>query len=403
MRDIVVLSRAELYELVWSEPVTKVAERFGITGTGLRKICDRHDVPVPPRGHWAKVAANKKVPRPRLPRPREGDERVILNHGWRRSSGQAVSDGHASKHAEPVVAQREFEAKPENRIVVEREKARRGAWARELNSRMRQGANRYDGGVNYRGMRSAGLANGALSLVVSDASRARALAIVDALEAALRKRKFLTRGRAEEAQLEVEGIELHLRLSERANRTPRQKERDPKRREDYWDSWRSNDYAPSGILQLRVIYGDISNPSIERRHVESETKPLEETLNEMMVQVVEVAVRARLKEARLKEARLAEQHGQWQLERERQKEERRRELERLEAERLRREAKAARTRQLLELSERWARAEKLRTFIAAVEATGRVPAAVEEVATLEEWVAWAKGEALAIDPLKMED
>jgi len=309
-----------------------------------------------------------------------------------------VSDGHASKRAEPVVAQREFEAQPENKIVVDIDKARRGAWAREVNSSMRQGANRYGGGVDYRGMRSAGLENGALSLVVSDACRARALAIVDALEAALRKRKFLTRGRAEEAQLEVEGIELHLRLSERANRTPRQKERNQKRREDYWDAWRSNDYAPSGILQLRVIYGDISNPSIEKRLVESEEKPLEEALNEVMVQVVEVAVRARLREARL-----AEERRRWQLERERQEEERRQEQERLEAERLRREAKAARTRQLLELSERWARAEKLRTFIAAVEATGRVPAAVEEVATLEEWVAWAKGEALAIDPLKMED
>src|SRR5690554_3372885 len=127
MRDIVVLSRAELFELVWREPAIKVAERFGITGTGLRKVCDRHDIPVPPRGHWAKVAANKKVTRARLPRPGEGDERVILNHGGRSSNGQAVSDGHASKRAEPVVAQREFEAKPENRIVVGREKARRGA------------------------------------------------------------------------------------------------------------------------------------------------------------------------------------------------------------------------------------------------------------------------------------
>lgn len=250
----------------------------------------------------------------------------------------------------------------------------------------------------YRGMRSAGLANGALSLVVSDGSRARALAIVDALEAALRKRKFLTRGRAEEAQLEVEGIKLHLRLSERANRTPRKKERDPKRREDYWDSWRSNDYAPSGILQLRVIYGDISNPSIERRPVEDENRPLEEALNEVMLLLVDVAVRARLKEARL-----AEERRLRQLEQERQEEERRRELERLEAKRRILEAKVAKTQQLLDLSERWARAEKLRTFIAAVEADGQVPAEVTEEATLTEWVAWARGEALAIDPLQAED
>lgn len=93
MRDIVVLSRGELYELVWREPATKVAERFGITGTGLRKICEKHDIPVPPRGHWAKVAPIKKVTRPRLPRPSDGDEKVRVWRGWRSGNGQAVHDG----------------------------------------------------------------------------------------------------------------------------------------------------------------------------------------------------------------------------------------------------------------------------------------------------------------------
>lgn len=396
MRDIVVLSRAELYELVWREPATKVAERFGITGTGLRKICDKHDIPVPPRGHWAKVAANKKVTRARLPRPREGDKRIILNHGWRSSIGQAVSDGHASKRAEPVVAQREFEAQPENKIVVDVERARRGAWSRELNAFLRRGDSYYGSRVDYRGMREARLESGALSLVVSDAPRPRALAIVDALEAALRKRRLLKGGR-EERRVVVEGVELHLRLSERANRTPRPKK--PRRSDDdLWLPTRGNDYAPSGVLQLRVISGDISTPSMERRLVEAPEEPLEGSLNEVMVLVVEVAVRARLKEARL-----AEQHRQRQVERERQEEERRRELGRLEAERLRREAKAARTRQLLELSERWARAEQLRAFIAAVEAGGRMPADVTEETTLEEWVAWARCEALSMDPLRGED
>lgn len=392
MRDMVVLSRAELYELVWREPATKVAERFGITGTGLRKICDKHDIPVPPRGHWAKVAANKKVTRARLPRSGEGDEKVLLRRGGPNGNGQAVRDGRASKRAEPVVVQREFEAQPENKIVVDMERARRGAWSRELNAFLRRGDSHYGSRVDYRGMREARLESGALSLVVSDAARSRALAIVDALEAALRKRRLLKGGR-DERRLVVDGVELHLRLSERANRTPRPKK--PRRSEDdLWLPTRGNDYAPSGVLQLRVISGDISMPSMERRLVETTEEPLEESLNEVMVQVVEVAVRARLKEARL-----AEEHLQWQLERERKEEERRRELERLEAERLQREAKAARTRQLLELSERWSRAEQLRAFIAAVEAGGRIPAEVTEETTLTEWIAWARGEVLAIDPL----
>lgn len=386
MRDIVVLSRAELFELVWREPTTKVAERFGITGTGLRKICDKHDIPVPPRGHWAKVAANKKVTRPRLPRPSDGGEKVRLLRGWRSDNGQAVSDGHASRRAEPVVAQREFEAQPENRIVVEANQARRGAWSRELNAFLRQGDRHYGSRADYRGMREARLADGVLSLAVSDACRPRALAIIDSLESALRRRRFVKGGREEESRLVVEGVELRLRLSEKALRTPRPK---TKRRpgDDSWLFERSNDYAPSGVLGIRVSSGRASYPTIERWLVESEGKPLEVSLNDVMVLLVEVAVKTQLKEARLEE-----QRRQQQLEWERQ-----------EAERRRREAEAARTRQLLELSERWARAEQLRAFIAAVEAGGRVPAAITEETTLPEWVAWARGEALALDPLQEEN
>lgn len=48
------LTRTELYELVWSEPMTKLAKRFGISDVGLAKACRRAGIPVPERGYWAK-------------------------------------------------------------------------------------------------------------------------------------------------------------------------------------------------------------------------------------------------------------------------------------------------------------------------------------------------------------
>ncbi len=53
------LTRRAMYDLVWSQPVTKVAEGFGISDVALKKICDRHRVPTPARGYWAKKAAGK--------------------------------------------------------------------------------------------------------------------------------------------------------------------------------------------------------------------------------------------------------------------------------------------------------------------------------------------------------
>jgi hypothetical protein len=55
------LTRQELYDLVWSTPMTKVAEGLGLSDRGLAKICDRHRVSSPPRGYWAKKEAGKKV------------------------------------------------------------------------------------------------------------------------------------------------------------------------------------------------------------------------------------------------------------------------------------------------------------------------------------------------------
>jgi hypothetical protein len=54
-------TRGGLYSLVWSEPMKVLAARYGISDVGLSKACRRHDIPVPERGHWAKLRVGKKV------------------------------------------------------------------------------------------------------------------------------------------------------------------------------------------------------------------------------------------------------------------------------------------------------------------------------------------------------
>lgn len=54
------LTRRELYDLVWSMPMTKLAAEFGISDVGLKKVCDRHRIPTPTRGYWAKLEAGQK-------------------------------------------------------------------------------------------------------------------------------------------------------------------------------------------------------------------------------------------------------------------------------------------------------------------------------------------------------
>ncbi len=52
-------SRLELYELVWSTPISKLSDQFGISDRGLAKTCARYQIPVPGRGYWAKIEAGQ--------------------------------------------------------------------------------------------------------------------------------------------------------------------------------------------------------------------------------------------------------------------------------------------------------------------------------------------------------
>lgn len=59
--------RTLLYNQVWSEPVTKVAKLYGISGVRLEKVCRMLHVPVPPRGYWARLQNGHSVRKPSLP------------------------------------------------------------------------------------------------------------------------------------------------------------------------------------------------------------------------------------------------------------------------------------------------------------------------------------------------
>lgn len=72
--------RTKLYNEIWSEPVTTVAERYGISDNGLRKRCIKLQIPLPPLGYWAKVKAGAKIPKPKLPVLKVKEETIVLKN-----------------------------------------------------------------------------------------------------------------------------------------------------------------------------------------------------------------------------------------------------------------------------------------------------------------------------------
>jgi AcrR family transcriptional regulator len=74
------VTREELYQRVWSQPLTAVAKEFGLSGNALAKICNRLLVPYPPRGYWAKKGSGAVLTKPDLPAaPESPASRVTIS------------------------------------------------------------------------------------------------------------------------------------------------------------------------------------------------------------------------------------------------------------------------------------------------------------------------------------
>ncbi|MCS4432841.1 hypothetical protein [Aquiflexum gelatinilyticum] len=81
MQNYKVLTREELYDLVWSMPMKKIAEIYEISDRGLSKACNKMNIPVPYPGYWNRViagTAEEKPELPKLPKNYYGQKEITL-------------------------------------------------------------------------------------------------------------------------------------------------------------------------------------------------------------------------------------------------------------------------------------------------------------------------------------
>src|SRR5580658_8576815 len=79
------LSRRALHDLVWSQPLKTLAQRFSISDVALRNTCQRAMIPTPERGYWARKQAGKKtwtIPLPERPPAMEDEVEIGGGHGY---------------------------------------------------------------------------------------------------------------------------------------------------------------------------------------------------------------------------------------------------------------------------------------------------------------------------------
>lgn len=378
------LNREELYELVWAEPVARIAERYGLSGAGLRKLCLRQGIPVPPRGHWAKAAVGKQTARP--PLPPEPPKRPHVRH-VSVALTQRTQPPAPARSVAPEMAQRAtYEADPRHKIRVNRRRTSTSTWAIALQEASKRAYR------DPRDLLKIRLEPHGISATIHQKSVTRLAHILAALEHACANRGLLhAPGRATQpTRLVVDEIPLFLHVGERTKRHEVPREPRSAGRASYpWEERRIYRHEATGNLTLAVMTTPDSSwyylPASQLIR-DTPDRPLEERLNDVFVTMQNLVADTRLK----------------RLERQREDERRRAAEDAARNAALARQRRQSEIQDLNELAERRQRAELIRALVVAAEAAGRAPRSTGAPLELASWRAWALQIADELDPLSTE-
>lgn len=370
MGEATKVSREDLYNQVWSEPVIKAAEKYGITGTALSKICRKLNVPLPPVGYWQKKQHGHAVDRPSLPPLPEGAKEVVI---LKTASGDR-------RELAPYAGERlAFERDEKNKIQVSDRLVNPHPLVRQTAETLRtRKPDRL--GLLWRQRNEK-----CLDLRVSPNALPRALRIMDALVKALESRGMkVAIGESEkrETYIHLFGEKVEFRLEEkvdRVNHQPTQEEKKRLEKNPYAlvEKW---DHMPTGILRLRIE----EFAEGERKQWTDGRAKIEEALNDFVSGMILVADAKRARTLYWK---------RW--------EEEQREAARQRAEREREQQRAAeRLKALRDEAAAWAVSQQIRGYVEAVERKAlKRGMSAEPGGRLHEWLEWARGQAGRLDPV----
>jgi hypothetical protein len=364
-------TRQQLYDLVWSKPMSRLGKELGVTDVALKKHCRKAGIPMPERGYWAKLQHGKKVKQTPLPAKPDGAREQIVIRGlepWQR---------RPSKPPPPPPVPDEIVQ------LIERERAAVGEVTvpKTLSHPHLVVARRIEEDRRHRETwRSFGA--GDLRHGEDGQLEARRRRILSALFRALEKRGHtirVDRNRSREAIVTVGREEVPFRLVEIIKQVRRQLTE--QERVKHWnpDAKWTQERIKTGKLSFRV------DAHLEGWHpgswADEEGRSVEDRLPEIVVAFA-VAGEA-LRRRRLKREEAAQREWEAQKERWRQQELREREEKRFQA--------------LCREAENWRRAGDIRAYVAAVLAA---PGA--DLEALKEWSEWALKKADELDPIASE-
>lgn len=362
MEPPVSLTRPQLYELVWSKPMTTIAAEFGVSSVAFAKYCTKLDVPRPPRGYWQQLACGQHPEREPLPRAGENIPTSI----------QLI------KHEKVVRAP--LPAVPVPVVIVSNDLLKPHPVVRRLKQELRE-MTRY--GLGLRAIRGLGHA----VLKVGKDTEERAFRILDALFKAMVERghgiRFGERhagGREYALEAVIGGRNVEFWLVERLNQTDHvetAKETEHKTRYS-WSHAPRFDQTPSGELTLEAKAP--WSAGIRHRWRDRDKQPIDERLGEVVLGLEAAAEAWVAQDAHIE----TERHAAANAAHERKLEE------------LRAEHADALAKDLAAMAKAAEEAERIRRFLQRLDSAVARDQRSEE---FDAWFRWAIDHASRIDPI----
>lgn len=337
--------------------MSQLAERFGLSGNGLAKICRRLDVPCPPRGYWAKLAAGKKVTASTLPKVRPDIPSSVTIHGKRTTRVEEL----APELAAGLSAAMEKVGTIQVPARLQKPHAIIAGWLAE-HHRQIELAKRDRWGSHYRPRDFSPMGR-------------RRHRLLDALFKELERQGAKT-GENDRRELysEVAGERLEFELREKYKQVRRPLTADELR----WGGNKTGmrqELQPTGFFLFAMK--SYLPGSLRREWLERDDAPIEDRLGEIVATFL-VAGPILAKERRQREER----------------------ARREEEERQRRKQDRNRWRRFSEIAKTWDEVGAARRFLQALREVDQPSVAMVDGKPVSEWLDWAERKLKAADPIE---
>jgi hypothetical protein len=345
-------NRQELYDLVWSEPLSRLARKYNISDNGIRKRCKKMNIPLPKAGHWSKIQHGYKVSKPKLLAKSEGEKETILCY--------RDKDGNYVEKVNEVTPQtklkHELQNDPELPLIIPENITRFDSLVAQAKKSLQKKSSEV---YNYVGMRAT--ERGEINIMVSESRIDQALHFMNTLIKLLRARKHDVVIENNATYAVIFGEKLPIRFKEKAKISY----------ETDKYGWRSRTYYPSGIL----AFVHDNRPYHQKEWLDGK-KPLESRLAEIL-SYFEIYAKKEI-----------EDRIEWEKRRRMEEEERKRqqELQRKKDDEIRR------IKVLINMANYWKQAQILRDYITAFENTEGL-----DIKRMD-WIPWAKQKIEWFDP-----